>query len=160
MSVRLASPDEAEQLWNIRNQAIRFGCKESYEASVINAWTPDKMPDSYRKVIAENPFFVVDGPEGEPVATGFLAISSGSVEAIFTLPDFTGKGMASLIIDAIKDEARKRGFTRITLASTPNATTFYQKQGFVLIRESLYPSALARTDLRCIDMTFEFEPDV
>lgn len=156
MAVRLASPDEAEELWNIRNQAIRFGCRESYDAAVIRAWTPDNMPASYRKVISENPFFVVDGPDGHPVATGFLEITTGSVEAIFTLPAFTGKGMAGMIIDAIKDEAKKRGFARITLASTPNAASFYEKHGFILVRESVYPSTLAQASLRCMNMYFEF----
>lgn len=155
MTIRLALPDEAEALWNIRNQAIRFGCRESYDASTIEAWTPDNMPASYRHVISANPFYVIDGPEGKPVATGFLDLSAGSVEAIFTLPAFTGRGLAGLIIDAIKDEARKRGFTRITLASTPNAAAFYQKQGFTFVRESVYPSGLARANLRCIDMVFE-----
>jgi hypothetical protein len=30
---------------------------------------------------------------------------------------------------------------------------FYEKMGFVTVKESLYPSRLAETDLRCFDMT-------
>lgn len=158
MVVRLASPDEAEECWNIRNQAIRYGCKGTYEISVIDAWTPESMPGNYRKVIADNPFFVADGNDGRPVATGFLDLQSGSVEAIFTLPEHTGRGLAGLIIDAIKNEARMRGFKRLILSSTPNAKTFYQKHGFILVRESLYPSALAQTELRCAEMVLELPP--
>lgn len=44
MRVRLAVPDEAPALWEIRNQAIRHGCRESYDAEVLQAWTPDLMP--------------------------------------------------------------------------------------------------------------------
>lgn len=47
MKVRLAVPDEAPALWNIRNQAIRNGCRESYAAAVLEAWTPDTMPEGY-----------------------------------------------------------------------------------------------------------------
>lgn len=152
MQVRLAVPDEAEECWQIRNQAIRYGCKESYEASVINAWTPDKMPESYPMVITDNPFFVIDGPEGQPVATGFLDVTAGSVEAVFTLPAFVGRGLASLIIEAIKREAKTRGFKRITLCSTPNASGFYQKHGFTVLGQNRYPSKLAQTNLQCLDM--------
>src|SRR5476649_2883137 len=149
MQVRLAVPDEADECWQIRNQAIRYGCKESYEASVINAWTPDKMPESYPMVITHNPFFVIDGPEGQPVATGFLDVTVGSVEAVFTLPAFVGRGLASLIIETIKQEAKKRGFKRITLCSTPNASGFYQKHGFTVLGQNWYSSKLAQTNLQC-----------
>jgi len=152
MKVRLAVPADAEACWNIRNQAIRYGCKNSYDEAVITAWTPENMPESYRKVIIANPFFVAVDPDNRPVATGFLDLVSGSVEAVFTLPDFTGRGLGGLIMDAIKREARERGLEQLTLSSTPNAQTFYVQQGFVPVRESVYPSALAQAELRCTDM--------
>ncbi|MDF1895166.1 GNAT family N-acetyltransferase [Rahnella contaminans] len=153
MKIRLAVPVEAEECWNIRNQAIRYGCKNSYDDAVIAAWTPEKMPESYRNVIVANPFFVVDVTDGRLGATGFLDLSSGSVEAVFTLPQYTGKGLGSQIIEAIKSEARERGFEQLTLSSTPNAQPFYEKHGFKLLRESMYSSALAQAELRCMEMS-------
>ncbi|WP_435948196.1 GNAT family N-acetyltransferase [Dryocola sp. BD586] len=153
MKVRLASPHEAHALWNIRNQAIRYGCRESYTAETIAAWTPEAMPATFPRAVANNPFFVVDAPTNHrPAATGFLDLASGSVEAVFTLPAFLGQGMASRILQAIKEEAIKRGFTQLTLSSTPNAYTFYERNGFTLIQEALYPSSLAGTSLRCMEM--------
>ncbi|WP_324709174.1 GNAT family N-acetyltransferase [Klebsiella pneumoniae] len=119
MKIRLAVPVEAEECWNIRNQAIRYGCKSSYDDAVIAAWTPEKMPESYRNVIVVNPFFVVAAPDGRLLATGYLDLSTGSIEAVFTLPQYTGKGLGSQIIEAIKSEARGRGFEQLTLSSTP-----------------------------------------
>ena len=117
------------------------------------------MPEHYRGYYG-NPFFVVEMPDGGLVATGYLDLTGGSVEAIFTLPDYMGKGFASLIIEKIKDEAMKRGLKQLTLTSTPNAQTFYEKHGFMFIRESKYPSRLAQTDVRGMDMSialkFEF----
>lgn len=153
MKVRLALPDEAQLLWEIRNQAIRHGCRESYDAATISAWTPDVMPEGYRNAVVENPFFVVDAPETcQPVATGFLDLSNGSVEAVFTRPEFLGKGMAGMILQRIKEEATHRGFSQLTLSSTPNACAFYKKQGFSIVKEALYPSSLAGTRLRCVEM--------
>jgi len=157
MKIRLAVPVEAEECWNIRNQAIRYGCKNSYDDAVIAAWTPEKMPESYRNVIVANPFFVVDVTDGRLGATGFLDLSSGSVEAVFTLPQYTGKGLGSQIIEAIKSEARKRGFEQLALSSTPNAQPFYEKHGFKLLRESIYSSALAQAELRCMEMSIKLQ---
>ena len=86
MRVRVAIADEAPALWDIRNQAIRHGCRESYLPEIIRAWTPDGMPEGYRHAVRDNPFFVVDDGQGKPVASGYLDIEEGSVEAIFTLP--------------------------------------------------------------------------
>ncbi|HAT24337.1 MAG: GNAT family N-acetyltransferase [Pantoea sp.] len=152
MRVRRARPDEAEQCWLVRNLAIRDGCRNSYKPEILQAWTPDGMPENYREIIRANPFFVVEGPDSRPVATGFLDLSSGSVEAVFTVPEHAGKGLAGKIIEAIKGEARQRGLTRLTLASTPNAQTFYERHGFSFVQENVYPSRLAQAELRCIDM--------
>lgn len=144
MEIRLASPDEANALWRIRNLAIRYGCKDVYGASTIGAWTPDAMPAGFPRTIADNPFYVIDASGGRiPVATGFLDLKQQSVEAIFTLPDFMGRGLAGRILQAIKDEALKRGIRRLTLDSTPNACTFYQRHGFRVVREGIYHSPTA-----------------
>ena len=155
MKVRRASPNEAEILWKIRNLAIRRGCAEVYDAAIVTAWTPDAMPASFISVISANPFFVVDGVEGSPVATGFLDLASNSVEAIFTLPHYTGKGLASLIINAIKVEAKKRHLSHLTLSSTPNAVSFYEQHGFVAVQEGHYYSRLAQAHLTCTDMVIK-----
>ncbi|MEC5320206.1 GNAT family N-acetyltransferase [Brenneria populi subsp. brevivirga] len=153
MNVRRASPDEAEKLWIVRNRALRHGCKNVYDAKILAAWTPERMPEGYRRAVADNPFFVVDDPSGQsPAATGFLDLATGCVEAIFTLPEFAGRGMATSILNAIKEEAKRRGFNTLMLASTPNACGFYEKNGFTPLGESLYPSRLARANLRCMEM--------
>ena len=148
--IRRARPEEARALWQIRNLAIRAGCRASYGEEKVMAWTPDKMPGGYLQAIVQHPFFVADAP-GFPVATGFLDSEKHSVEAIFTLPDHMGKGYATQILTAIKNEALSRGSTTLTLSSTPDAMTFYQRHGFTLLRESVYHSALAG-DLLCMEM--------
>lgn len=152
MTPRLALPYEAANLWRIRNLAIRYGCQSVYPPEVIAAWTPDALPSGYFEAIKGNPFYVIDDPEQGAAATGFLDLKSGSVEAIFTLPACNGKGYASAIMIAIIAEARQRGFRQLTLAATPNASGFYLRHGFSTVREALYPSALAKADLPCIEM--------
>lgn len=152
MTLRKATPQEAETLWNIRNQAIRHGCTTSYDAEVIARWTPDLMPERYRHMVIEYPFYVVEDEKGDVAATGYLDLDTHCLEAIFTLPAASGKGMATQIIEALKHEARSRGITRLTLDATPNAQSFYQKLGFVTLRENYHHSRMAGADLRCFEM--------
>lgn len=72
MKVRLAVPDEAPALWNIRNQAIRNGCRESYAAAVLEAWTPDTMPEGYRHAVRDNPFLSLRKRAGARWRPAFL----------------------------------------------------------------------------------------
>ncbi|MGV8926109.1 MAG: GNAT family N-acetyltransferase [Ewingella sp.] len=154
MVVRFALTHEAEKLWEIRNRAIRHGCKTSYDEKTIMVWTQNEMPESFRKTISDNPFFVIDSPAGDnPVATGFLDLESQSVEAIFTLPEFMGQGMAKIILEAIKTEAKRRRIKTLVLSSTPNAFEFYKKNGFTLIKENFHYSRMANVELRCMDMS-------
>ncbi|EML2064118.1 GNAT family N-acetyltransferase [Enterobacter asburiae] len=155
MTLRKATPQEAETLWNIRNQAIRHGCKTSYDADVIARWTPELMPERYRQMVSEYPFYVVEDEKGDAAATGYLDLDTHCLEAIFTLPAASGKGMATRIIEALKQEARSRGITRLTLDATPNAQAFYQKLGFVTLREHNHYSRMARADLRCFEMAID-----
>ncbi|WP_375753335.1 GNAT family N-acetyltransferase [Enterobacter roggenkampii] len=152
MTLRKATPQEAETLWNIRNQAIRHGCTTSYDAEVIARWTPDLMPERYRQMVIEYPFYVVEDEKGDVAATGYLDLDTHCLEAIFTLPAASGKGMATQIIEALKHEARSQGITRLTLDATPNAQSFYQKLGFVTLRENYHHSRMAGADLRCFEM--------
>ncbi|MDF7760601.1 GNAT family N-acetyltransferase [Kosakonia cowanii] len=154
MAIRLAHPEEAPVIWHIRNAAIRHGCKGVYADEVIAAWTPEAMPQGQVAMIRENPFYVALSEEGQPVATGFLDIATGSIEAIFTLPAWEGHGMATRILDVLKQEALRRGFSHLRLAATPNACIFYQKRGFAVVQESVYHSQLAKADLRCIEMVY------
>ncbi|MGG4608729.1 GNAT family N-acetyltransferase [Providencia sp. Me31A] len=154
MKLRLATPAESERLWFIRNQAIRHGCQTSFSQPIITAWTPDEMPPSYTREVEKNPFFVVVNNENEAISTGFLNLEANSVDAIFTLPEYTGCGAAGLILDAIKAEAKKRNIKKLTLDSSPNAERFYQKHGFISIKHDSYYSSLAKAYLPCIRMEF------
>lgn len=152
MTIRYARSEEAEILWALRNCALRHGCKNIYSDRILQAWTPEQMPVSYRQIIEENPFYVIDDEYGIPVASGFLCLSEQSVEAVFSLPEHSGKGLASQIIEAIKQQALSRGMTTLRLSSTPNARSFYEKHGFKMIREDKYYSRLAASSLACFEM--------
>ncbi|WP_413722919.1 GNAT family N-acetyltransferase [Sodalis sp. RH24] len=154
MELRLARAQEAQALWLIRNQAVRAGCVGVYDADTIMAFTPDIMPAGFVACITQNLFFVIAATAaGGPVATGFLDVKRASVEAIFTLPAYQGRGYAARILARIISEAKTRGLTRLTLASTPNAVQFYRRRGFSILGEGQYYSASAQRYLSCVDMS-------
>ncbi|MEQ4921989.1 GNAT family N-acetyltransferase [Proteus hauseri] len=161
IQLRLAEPQEAKRLWYLRNQALRFGCENVYPPAILAAWTPDEMPEGYRNAITKNPFYVIDNDNHNiPVASGFLSLETGFAEAIFTLPEYMGRGFASLILKQLKIEAKKRGQPQLLLDSTPNAVLFYLRQGFKVLEEREYYSNLTKTNLHCYRMFIDLDTEL
>ncbi|EPY7437453.1 GNAT family N-acetyltransferase [Klebsiella quasipneumoniae] len=152
MNIIIASPERAEECWTVRNQAIRYGCKNSYSDTVIEAWTSDQMPDGFRNLITKDFFFIGQDETGKIIATAFLDKSTNSLKAFYVLPEYQGKGIGTIFLTALLAEAKKSGMKHLELSSTPNARFFYENRGFVLIGEKAYTSSVTGTDLLCFDM--------
>lgn len=153
MKISIAKKEDAQGLWRLRNQALRYGCCEVFDAKTLQAFTPETMPAGMFKVIEENQVYLIEAPAGDtPCACGYLDLITGNVEAIFTLPAYQGRGLASTIIAAIKQQAKSQGISQLTLSSTPNAVGFYQKQGFSIVSNGKYFSSSAQSYLDCVEM--------
>lgn len=154
IKIRRARGDEAEACWRIRNLALVAQCQACYPLSAITAWTPEVMPSDYRQAILHNPFYVAEKEQGQLLATGYLDIKTQRVEAMFTLPEAMGQGLASRIMTRIKQEALVQGVKTIALSSTPNAEGFYLKQGFQRVRNDTHYSPAANYTFDCIEMLY------
>ncbi|QZY97836.1 GNAT family N-acetyltransferase [Pantoea dispersa] len=155
MKIRLATPGDAEECWAVRNQAIRYGCRSCYGDGIIDAWTPDVMPESFSHLVEREFFFVGLDEREKIVATAFLEIKTTTLKALYVLPDLQGNGTGTAILHFVMDEARKTGVTSLLLSSTPNARFFYEKRGFIFTGEKAYTSSITGTDLLCFDMQIE-----
>jgi GNAT superfamily N-acetyltransferase len=63
------------------------------------------------------------------------ALDAARVRAMYTHPDFTRRGVASLILTLCEDAARAEGFGRIELMSTMAGIPLYLVRGYETIEE-------------------------
>ncbi|GEA50003.1 acetyltransferase [Vibrio inusitatus NBRC 102082] len=70
----------------------------------------------------------------EPVATGRM-LEDGHIGRIAVLISHRGKGLGTIIVEAMIDEARNRNFTKVYLGAQVHALDFYQKLRFESIGE-------------------------
>ena len=68
--------------------------------------------------------------ETKAVGTGRLA-PGGHIDRPVVLKDWRRRGVGAAILDALIDEARKRGYPDVTIDAPLQAAEFYRGQGFV-----------------------------
>jgi predicted GNAT family N-acyltransferase len=75
----------------------------------------------------------------EPVAAGryFRIGTTAQVGRMAVLAAYRGRGIGRLVLDALVDDARARGYARVALNAQDHAVTFYAKAGFTPFGETL-----------------------
>ena len=138
IELRPASCDELDALWEIRTRAVTHGCAAHYSAAVLAAWLTAPAPDALRELIANGGGMVAQ-EEGRLLGYAVLDAASGEVTALFVDPGGQGRGIGSMLLEAMQDAARAAGIGRLFLSASLNAVPFYQRAGFIALREELYP---------------------
>ena len=121
LSLRLARPDEREELEEIQRRASL------------------ELPDYRQQLLAEPdaihlpPAQIANGQvivaEFNGEVAGFAAVVGGELDGLFVEPDLWGRGIGRALIDAATHEARDRGLA-LTVITNPSARRFYESCGF------------------------------
>jgi GNAT superfamily N-acetyltransferase len=123
--IRRATPDQAETLTHIAFAAKRHW---GYPERWIQIWSPlltispefIETHDTYAASINEKPI-------------GFCAVSieeeKGSIEHLWVLPDFIGKGIGAALFRHMLSRCKDLGVQVLEIESDPNAQGFYERMG-------------------------------
>ncbi len=129
MRIRRMYPTEAKRMAEIMRSSVRTLCTRDYSPAELEAWVPEKMDmKKFNASLLKSVSWVM--ADGNKIA-GFANIErDGYVNRLFTHPDYTGRGIASALLNTAAEWARKRGLKRIFLSSSKTAEGFYKKKGF------------------------------
>jgi putative acetyltransferase len=129
--VRAARPADAEDICGLHIAAVRTLCGPFYEAAVIDGWLRGRTPQGYMHGITSARIFVAESA-GQVVGWGDA--HAGEVDAIFVHPHSSRRGVgSSLLARAI--EVAESGAATVRVDSTLNATPFYERFGFRVVRQ-------------------------
>lgn len=79
-----------------------------------------------------------------------------SIQAVYTLPEFRGKGLSETLITKLIDEAKQKGAKKITLAvnqKNTNALSLYKKLGFTIATEKVRETKDGKRDYFYMEKT-------
>jgi ribosomal protein S18 acetylase RimI-like enzyme len=124
-SIRPVRPEEADALTQIALAAKRHW---GYPERWIEIWTPQLTytPEYFK---TNESWVAVE--EDKPIAfyTLLEANDLASIENLWVLPEYMGKGIGSQLFLHAATLARGRGYKVIQLEADPNAAGFYEKMG-------------------------------
>jgi GNAT superfamily N-acetyltransferase len=89
--------------------------------------------------------------DGELLGYGIVDLDGAEVEAMFVDPAHGGRGVGARLMSELDAIARAHGLSALTVASSLNATAFYQTLGFRMKSEDAYPHPSGVT-LTCVRM--------
>jgi GNAT superfamily N-acetyltransferase len=90
----------------------------------------------------EQSLCVIARVDGRPAGMAWLAVfhrvpnagdanrRSGDVQSVLVLPKFRGRGIGHAMMQALVDEADRRGVRQISVSTTPAARRTYESVGF------------------------------
>jgi Predicted acyltransferase len=127
-----------DKVANVTKQAYRIviadwqTCREDaslirHEVFVIEQHVPLEQELDERDVLCIHA--VVYDEEGTPVATGRL-LPDGHIGRMAVRKSARGRGLGSVVLGRLIDEARKRGHLEVALAAQLHAKPFYAAHGF------------------------------
>lgn len=138
LSHRPATQADLPTLWELRTRAVRTGCSAHYPTAVIDAWCAAPAPASLPLLVQAGGAVVAE-EAGQVVGYAVLNLDTGEIDAAFVEPSHQGRGIALQLLGQLESMARERGLARLFLSASLNAVPFYQRAGFLSVREELYP---------------------
>lgn len=136
-SYRFATPADLDPCWAVRTDALRVGCAAHYPPATVEALCASPPPASMPGLLAAGGAIVAE-ENGHIVGYAVLDRTSGEIDAVFVAPDQQGRGIARRLLAGLEALAAERDIRRLFLSASLNAVSFYERAGFVHVRDELY----------------------
>lgn len=130
--VRRVRQGEEAALFEVYYSAIHLVASRDYSPEQIAAWAPREIDASLwgNRIRSINPFVVELG--GELAAYADLQ-ENGYIDHFFVSGLYPGRGLGSMLMRRILDEAKSLGLAELTSNVSRTAEGFFEKFGFTVI---------------------------
>ncbi|MEM9547053.1 MAG: GNAT family N-acetyltransferase [Bacteroidota bacterium] len=131
MKIKTATIKEAIAISKLIASSTRYNPNQ-YSAAQQRVWINYNSPEKIIKFLLNRTIFCAIHNEN---LVGTIALKHNEILGFYVNPQFRNRGIGSALLAHLEAEAIKRGIGRLHLSSTPSAEIFYQKKGFLPIKE-------------------------
>jgi GNAT superfamily N-acetyltransferase len=158
VSFRRASPDDAEEILDIKREAIEDLEHWQYSPEQVEVWKPkDDYVGTFEQAIDDDQFVVhVAEVAGEIVGYGALNVPDERIDAVYVRPNYHGEGIATALVKHLELSAEFQGIVELDIIAAQNAVTFYQSVGYWQLEDEV--ATIEDVDLDFVRMRRRLEP--
>ena len=129
MTIRRMRVGEGKRLSELLYSSVHTLCTKDYSPDELEAWVPKNMDvKKLSRSLLMNVTWVAE-LQGMPV--GFICLErDGYINRLFTHPDYTGRGIATALLETAINWAKRKNIKRIFLAASKTGYGFYLRNGF------------------------------
>jgi putative acetyltransferase len=123
-------PADAPLLADIFRASIEELTAEDYSEAQQQAWASAADDEGAFAERLASQLTLIATLQGSPVGFASLARNE-EIDMLYVHPDVAGRGVATLLIDALEKLAGARGATRLTTAASDTARAFFENRAYV-----------------------------
>ena len=131
-------PDDASVLADIFRASIEGLAADDYSETQVDAWAAAADDEESFAARLGASLALVATMEGSPV--GFASLDAPvHIDFLYVHPAVAGKGVGTMLIDALEKLAAARGTKKLTVEASDNALDFFRRRGFKAMQRNSVP---------------------
>ncbi len=138
--LRAGTPDDGEQILNVHRQAILITARSAYSEQEVESWAAGLVADRYGdQMVRGGEEFQVATMEGGQVV-GFCSVIGNELMALYVDPQWSGNGLGRRLISWAERKIDGGGHAEVQVKASLNAQSFYEGQGYHIVRQETFKS--------------------
>ena len=130
-NIRSATINDIDAIHALVSESIYELCKDFYTKEELDAYLSSFPKIAHYNELLSDRIIIVACDNETIVGYTQYDPSDSTVDAIYVLPSYTGKGAGSHLLRYIEDVARSLKKSEIKISSSVNAVSFYEKENYI-----------------------------
>jgi GNAT superfamily N-acetyltransferase len=127
MIIRPFKDSDANGLADVISTSLVEVNSKDYPPEAIQEKIKEYTPANIRQLGGVKQIFVAED-DGRQI--GVAMLRGDEISCVFVMPDQSGKGVGSTLMQTVEDKAREEGCVSVHLSSSVTARTFYEALGY------------------------------
>jgi ribosomal-protein-alanine N-acetyltransferase len=147
-TIRKVTNEDIQTIVDIHREIVSIVNAKMYPDTVIKEWLKDITIENVKSQLKiETTAWYIMELEGIPIGFCQFPLDKNEIYQLNIKPEFQGQGYGKMLYEFIENKFREVKTEKIELFSTLNAREFYEKLGFVCLKEIKYKLLHAEMDM-------------
>jgi len=133
MKIRKATREDEDAIWTLFYETVHSVNSRDYSSEQIEAWAPENPSWSWRDALRKNISYVVE-EKGKLLGFADRTVQ-GFLEGLYVHKNYQGKGIATLLLEKMEEEAKLLGLKEIATEGSITARPFFEAKGFTCVQK-------------------------